>query len=379
MAQPQFTSEVEVTDDRIVGVLRATPWNPLAIEQAVADALEAELIRHGYARAAHGRFERTFPAGRISLAVAATPSGQSVGVAFEVEVTFDEPRRRLRAMTTLEGHYLPGAPTMVSTLQQIAGATQQTRHLAAAHAPGHQLFSASDANAAAQLARDHAVPLLAALTEQSWYEDPRAVIRMVVDLLLAQDQVPAGFEFVCMEDLILAHQHEPERFAALVRKRVDIERRFGAAMPSARRWSTVEGLQKLRTALLESSPAAAATAREIPRDFPDETEDVARADVATRLLKLFVLPALVLKSCAWLALLASWQGEQPIQILSSSLHLAGVALAMVAIFMAAPTVHPQRWLRWLLPLSGLVPYAGMAVLVYLAVRLTGATRTRRFD
>lgn len=371
----RFTSTIRVEEDRIVGVLYAQPARSNAVEKAVADAIAPELSRHGFVRRSSAIFERSFPAGRILLAIEAIEAGALWDVGVDVGVVFEEARKILSGVEGLQPHFLPGAPSMVSPLQVLASATESTRRLFTSRPPGRYALPSTDLSDASRLAEKQVAPMLAAITHEKWFEDPKTAIGLYLDLYLQQGEALAGFEFVCMEDLILANIYQPKRLGPLFRKRVQAERDFSASVPAPSRWSTVEGLQKLYAHLAKPNPKAIRTETLVTAPgLAGEIERSERANSARGLLKRLVLPALVLKMMAWLAANAATAGGTAILALSTSFNLAALVLTAVALYAATPPATGRHWLRWILPWATFIPYASAIVLIYVSLRLAAQTR-----
>ena len=232
-----------------------TPW-AAQFESVVTDVLAGTLEHHDFIRAGANGFQRPFPGGLLALKVRAEglkrPSDgdlPQVGIVVAVEVTWYLTKKLLAAMPGLKSAYLPSAPSMVSPLQVLAASSPGTDALFVEHEPTAFTLIASSRADAALMARQHVIPMLAAVTDNAapWFQNPRTMIDMQLRFYMSHEQTPAGFEFVCMEDLILARLCDSPLLKKLAKKRFEVEQRLAAAAPQARRWSSADALRKVYT------------------------------------------------------------------------------------------------------------------------------------
>ena len=218
-------------------------------QQAVADALSSTLEDHGFKRTAKDCFERPFPTGKLTITVLAYDlDDQHIGVNVMVGVSWFLTRKLLAAITDVQGSYMPKAPAVASPLQLLAsGSPGGTQALFVDQAPGEFALVVSDRAEAEQRARQELIPMLAVVTDQAtpWFENPRFVIEQCLAFYLDEDQAPAGFQFICMEDLILARLTNSRRFEELAAKRIKHEQSYASKAASSNRSTSAEGMDRV--------------------------------------------------------------------------------------------------------------------------------------
>lgn len=217
-------------------------------KKAVADTLSGTLEDHGFKRTGKGGFERAFPAGKLTITVLANDlDDQHVGVNVMVGVSWFLTRRLLAAMADVQGSYMPKAPAVASPLQLLASGSPGTQALFADQAPGEFALVVSDRAEAEQRARQELIPMLAVVTDQAipWFENPRFVIEQCLALYLDKGHEPAGFQFICMEDLILARLTNARRFDELAARRIEREQAYASKAASSNRSISAEGMDRV--------------------------------------------------------------------------------------------------------------------------------------
>jgi hypothetical protein len=368
---PVLRSEVSIKDGHIVSALYAVPSAAEKFEQTVSDALLGTLEEHGFERTSRGRFERPFPAGELAISISAEAlDGQRTGIEVQVEVTWFLTRKLLAAIPGLpKNSYLPHAPSMVSPLQDLAFGSPATQDLFAHQPPGRHALVARDLAEAAQGVRTDVIPMLAAVTaeEKPWFQDPKTVMDLHLRFYLDKDQAPAGFEFVCMEDLILARLVNSPLFKELAKKRVHAEKVYAATVPRPSRWSTADSLKHVYSH----------TRKNIPPNpwlcLPDspETEGMSEEQVLKHLgsRMLLVGIALALNLTTAICMVGASRSEFLAACLMP-LILATLPGSAFAIRKAAKLVFGEGLLmKTVLPMTVLLPPLHLVLLVYLAWRI----------
>lgn len=369
-AAPMLRSEVVVTQDKIIGVLYAVPTEAEKFEQAVADTLFPALQEHGFGRGPGSSFERPFPAGKLAITITAEElDEQHTGIEVQVEVTWHLTRRLLAAIPDVEGSYLPGAPSVASPLQMLAFGTPATQALFADRAPGSFTLVVRSQEEAAQRAGQEVIPMLAAVTQEPipWFESPRALMDVYLHFFLDANQAPAGFEFVCMEDLILARLIGSPLLGQLAQKRIQTEREYAAQVPPLNRWSSAQGLQRVYAHVrshVQPNPWLC-----IPESL--EMQDMSEAQVLQHLrgLRFSLGIALALNLVCGVFMVGLAFDWPVLGAWIVGLAIVTALVSALSIRHAAKVVYPSRWLGAVLPLTALLPPVHIAVLAYLTWRL----------
>ena len=366
---PQFKSTVRVEDDRIVGVLQLVLTRAQEFEKACAGALAARLGAHGFRNAQANEFERTFPGGKLILAIGATELDErSVGVQVDVCVRFDATKELLAKVPGAQGSYLPGAPTIHSPLQLLASGSEATARLFVGREVGRHTIIASTTAQAVERTTAEVVPMLAVVLDdaQPWFQDPKTVIEMHLQFFLEQSQAPAGFEFVCMEDLILAQAFKPGLLKQLHQKRRQMELDFARMVPPPSRWSTAEGLDRVYAFAAKEIPPNAGLRGPAPASAGGTGGSSMPAAKGSALM--LVIAALLLNG-VWLALATTASGSKLWASLQGPAYWLALLLSAVAIYQAARSAFGPAWVKFVLALTILVAPIHALVLAYLAWRL----------
>lgn len=343
-------------------------------EKTVADVIEGDLRSHAFRRTTPSKFERRFPGGNLTLRVRAEALDQAqTGLLVDVEVMFFFARRLLQANPALKKYYLPSAPSMLSPLQLLAASSPGTDALFVTDPPGPYTLVAANLAHATALARKSVIPMLAALTENAspWFEDPKTVVDLQLKCYLSHEQAPAGFEFVCMEDLILARLCGSGQLEKLAIKRFQAEQRFAASGTPGRRWSSAEGLQQVyRYAVEQIQPNEWLC---LPSPAASPAAGIGQASESLGLQRFWVRLALLVQAlplAAWLAWL-QWPALFPGLILALAACLATGAYALHGASRLMPG-HPL--FQAALPLCVLLPPLHIAALAWTGLRLHRAGR-----
>jgi hypothetical protein len=357
------------------------PSRAAQFESVVADALAGTLEHHDFNRAGDNGFKRPFPGGLLAVKVRAEELEHSrelkdfdtpqVGIVVAVEVTWYLTKQLLAAMPDLKSAYLPGAPSMVSPLQMLAASSPGTDALFVDYGPAAFTLIINSRADVALLVRQHVIPMLAAVTDDAapWFQNPRTVLDMQLGFYMSHEQAPAGFEFVCMEDLILARLCGSPLLEKLAKKRFEVEQRLAAVAPQMRRWSNAEALRRVFSHTSEHIRPNAWLSR-LPNGLPPVADKKALEQL--QVSRRVVVAALALNAVTIvLVMLASFQAW-PAPVVAAG--VVGVLLASAwAIWQAGGLLFGGQALRSGLPLSVLLPPVHTGVLAFLVWRMAQIT------
>lgn len=345
-----------------------------------ADALVSTLIPYGFTRQDDHSFERASQHGKVIIQfrpidVYGTPTKM---ISVDVGIVFSEAKKILSNISDVGTEEALCLPSMGTQLQTLAFSLNTPKDFFDEVPNANWTIHASTTEEVLSNTRQYIRPLLKIFKEQSlWFENPKEFTAVYLEHFLKKNQLPAGFNFLGTEDLILTQLYMPERLTDVYKKRRAIELAFiqnAKGSPS----SQIHGdLRKVKLYVLQYLPANSGSsirpneAKEpLGSSSNSSTASVrtnnpkSKSQISIRSKKKPKLHWLVIAVLVQILVTFVIRGEW--RLIAS---LANIVLTAYAIIHAGEALEYTAWAVAFLIALSLAPIVSLVILLFLIIRV----------